>query len=143
MLTHTHSQTYTHTEAYTLIYTLSHKSTPTHTPSCTHTHPHTCPHTYTCAYAYSHILFIYTHAHTFTHHLYTFVVQSVICVQLFATPWTACSTPGFPVFHHFPELAQTQVYIPSKKIRNVKTFVYISSRARHQVQEKAKTKKQI
>ena len=26
-----------------------------------------------------------------------------------ATPWTACNTPGFPVHHRLPELAQTHV----------------------------------
>ena len=31
-------------------------------------------------------------------------------VQLFATPWTACSMPGFPVHHQLPELAQTHVH---------------------------------
>ena len=35
-------------------------------------------------------------------------VQSLSRVWLFATPWTACSIPGFPV-HHLPELAQTHV----------------------------------
>ena len=34
------------------------------------------------------------------------VVQSLSCVQLFATPMDY-STPGFPVLHHLPELAQT------------------------------------
>ena len=37
-------------------------------------------------------------------------VQSLSCVQLFATPWTACSTPGFPVHHQLPELAQARVH---------------------------------
>ena len=36
-------------------------------------------------------------------------VQSLSCVQLFVTPWTACSTPGFPVLHYLPEFAQTLV----------------------------------
>ena len=40
---------------------------------------------------------------------WSFVVQSLSCVQLFVTPWTACSTLGFPVLHHLPELAQTRV----------------------------------
>ena len=35
-------------------------------------------------------------------------VQSLSRVGLFATPWTACSIPGFPV-HHLLELAQTHV----------------------------------
>ena len=37
-------------------------------------------------------------------------VQLLSRVQLFATPWTACSTPGFPVCHQLPELAQTHVH---------------------------------
>ena len=31
-------------------------------------------------------------------------------VQLFATPWTACPTPGFPVLRQFRELTQTHVH---------------------------------
>ena len=38
------------------------------------------------------------------------VVQSLSRVQLFATPWTAGSTPGFPVLHYLQELAQTHVH---------------------------------
>ena len=38
-----------------------------------------------------------------------FAVQSFIHVQLFATPMD-CSTPGFSIFHHLPELAQTHVH---------------------------------
>ena len=34
-------------------------------------------------------------------------VQSLSHVLLFATPWTA-ATPGFPIQHQLPELAQTQ-----------------------------------
>ena len=34
-------------------------------------------------------------------------VQSISWVQLFLTPWTACSTSGFPVHHQLPQLAQT------------------------------------
>ena len=30
--------------------------------------------------------------------------RSLSHIQLFASPWT-CSTPGFPVLHHLPELA--------------------------------------
>ena len=37
-------------------------------------------------------------------------VQSLSHVKLFATPWTACSTPGFPVHHQLPKLAQTHVH---------------------------------
>ena len=36
------------------------------------------------------------------------VVQSLSCVQLFATPWT--NPPGFPVLHHLPEFAQIHVH---------------------------------
>ena len=46
-----------------------------------------------------------------------FVVQSLSCVWLFATPWTACSTLGFPVLHHLPELAQTHVHWVSDAIQ--------------------------
>ena len=38
------------------------------------------------------------------------VVDSLSRVQLFVTPSTACSTPGFPVLHHLPEFAQTHVH---------------------------------
>ena len=34
------------------------------------------------------------------------VVQLLGHVQLFETPWT----PGFPILHHLPELAQTHVH---------------------------------
>ena len=70
-----HRHTHSHTYAYTLIYTRSHKSTTTDTPSCTHTCLHTCPHTYTCAYAHSHILFIYKVPYTriLTHSLTTYI----------------------------------------------------------------------
>ena len=33
------------------------------------------------------------------------------------TPWTACSTPGFPVHHQLPELAQTHVHWVSDTIQ--------------------------
>ena len=36
------------------------------------------------------------------------VVQSLSRVQLFAT--IDCSTPGLPVLHYLPELAQNHVY---------------------------------
>ena len=36
-------------------------------------------------------------------------VQSLNCVQFFATPWTA-ATPGLPVHHQLLELAQTHVH---------------------------------
>ena len=36
-------------------------------------------------------------------------VQLLSCVQLFVTPWTA-GTPGFPVHHQLPELAQIHVH---------------------------------
>ena len=38
-------------------------------------------------------------------------VQSLSDVQLFVTPWTAWSTPGFPVHHLLPELAQFHVHL--------------------------------
>ena len=31
-------------------------------------------------------------------------------MQLFATPWTACSTPGLPVPHHLLKFAQVRVH---------------------------------
>ena len=37
------------------------------------------------------------------------VLQSLSCVWLFATPWTA-ATPSFPVLHHLLKLAQTHVH---------------------------------
>ena len=37
------------------------------------------------------------------------VVQSLSCVWLFCNPMD-CSTPGFPVLHHLPELTQTHVH---------------------------------
>ena len=45
------------------------------------------------------------------------IVQSLSHVRLFATPWTACSTLGFPVLHYLPELAQTQVHWVSDAIQ--------------------------
>ena len=44
-------------------------------------------------------------------------VQLLSHVQLFATPWTACSTPGFPVHHQLLELAQTHVHRVSDAIQ--------------------------
>ena len=41
--------------------------------------------------------------------LLLFFVQSLSGIWLFVTPMD-CSTPGFPVLHHFPELAQTRVH---------------------------------
>ena len=35
-------------------------------------------------------------------------VQALSRVRLFATPWTACSTPGLFVYHELPECTQTQ-----------------------------------
>ena len=37
-------------------------------------------------------------------------VQSLSRVRLSATPGTVCSTPGLPVHHQLPELAQTHVH---------------------------------
>ena len=36
--------------------------------------------------------------------------SSVQLLQLFVTPWTACSTPGLPVHHQLPEFTQTHVH---------------------------------
>ena len=49
----------------------------------------------------------------------TFVVvfQSLIHVWLFATPWTACSIPGFPVLHYLLEFAQIHVHWVSDAIQ--------------------------
>ena len=41
-------------------------------------------------------------------------IQSLSHVQLFATPWT---TPGFPVYHQPPELAQTHIHRAGKAIQ--------------------------
>ena len=41
---------------------------------------------------------------------YSLVVQSLSRVRLFATPWTACSTPGFPVLHYLLKFLQTHVH---------------------------------
>jgi len=40
----------------------------------------------------------------------TFVSHLLSDVQLFETPWTACSTPGFPIHHQLLELAETHVH---------------------------------
>ena len=45
------------------------------------------------------------------------VVQLLSHAQLFATPWTNCSTPGFPVLHHLPEFAQSHVHWVSDSIQ--------------------------
>ena len=37
-------------------------------------------------------------------------VQLLSHVWLFVTPWTACSTPGFPVHHQLLEFTQTHVH---------------------------------
>ena len=42
--------------------------------------------------------------------LHLVVVQSLSHVRLFATPWTACSVPGFPVLHQLLEFAETHVH---------------------------------
>ena len=38
------------------------------------------------------------------------VAQSLSLVWPFATPWTVCSMPGFPVLHYLLEFAQTHVH---------------------------------
>ena len=45
------------------------------------------------------------------------LVQSLSCVRLFATPWTACSTPGLPVYHQLPEFTQTHVHWVSDSLQ--------------------------
>ena len=37
-------------------------------------------------------------------------LQSLSRVQLFATPWTATCTPGFPVLNYLPKFTQTHVH---------------------------------
>ena len=44
-------------------------------------------------------------------------VQALSRVLLFATPWTACSTPGHPAHHQVPELTQTHVHRVSDAIQ--------------------------
>ena len=44
-----------------------------------------------------------------THHC-IISVQLLSCVQLFATPWTACSMPDLPVHHQLPEFTQTHAH---------------------------------
>ena len=46
-----------------------------------------------------------------------FTVQSLSCVLLFATPWTAYSTPGLPVHHQLPEFTQTHIHWVSDTIK--------------------------
>ena len=46
------------------------------------------------------------------------VVQSLSHIWLFPTPWTACRTPGCPVFHYLPEIAQTHVHWVSDAIQS-------------------------
>ena len=45
------------------------------------------------------------------------VVRSLSHVQLFATPWTDCSMPGFPVLQYPLEFAQTHVHWVSDAIQ--------------------------
>ena len=55
------------------------------------------------------ILFNVTHEH-FKMNIQFSSVQSLSCVQLFATPWTATCQAFFPVPYQLPELAQTHVH---------------------------------
>ena len=55
------------------------------------------------------------------------VVQSLSRVWLIANP-IDCSTPGFPVLHHLPELAQTHVHWVSDTIQLSCLIVPFSSR---------------
>ena len=50
------------------------------------------------------VTYIHTHTHT------NIVVQLLSHVQLFATSWTTCSIPGFPILHCLPEFAQAHVH---------------------------------
>jgi len=64
-----------------------------------------CTHTYMCMCMtiYTHIVQVYIYMYQFSS------VQSLSRVWLFATP-VDCSTSGFPVHHHLPELTQTHVH---------------------------------
>ena len=64
-----------------------------------------CTHTYMCMCMtiYTHIVQVYIYMYQFSS------VQSLSRVWLFATPMD-CSTSGFPVHHHLPELTQTHVH---------------------------------
>ena len=46
------------------------------------------------------------------------VVHLLSCVQLFATQWTVCSMPGFPLLHCLWEFAQmsTELVMPSNRL---------------------------
>ena len=48
--------------------------------------------------------------HAFDVNELTIVVQLFSHVQLFVTPWIACSMPGLTVLHYLLEFAQTHVY---------------------------------
>ena len=50
-------------------------------------------------------------SHCLKHNSFWFVVIQLLChILLFASPWTDCSTPGFPILHHLLELAQAHVH---------------------------------
>ena len=55
--------------------------------------------------------------------------------SVLVTPWTGSSTPGFPVQHQLPELAQTQVPWVSDAIRSIKsTHVHwVNSEGREEI----------
>ena len=41
---------------------------------------------------------------------WVFVVQSLSHIRLFATPWTACNTPGSFLLHYLPEFSQIHIH---------------------------------
>ena len=57
-------------------------------------------------YAYHTYIYIYMYIYHYTY-IYTTSVYSLSCLTLFDP--MDCSTPGFPVCHQLPELAQTHV----------------------------------
>ena len=56
-----------------------------------------------------HLLIFFFPIHFLSLSVFSQSVQLLSRVRLFATPMD-CSTPGFPVHHQFPELAQTHVH---------------------------------
>ena len=123
--THTHTLTYsqqshehTHTPLQVLIHTHSHRHIPspaftpcssTLTPSHTHTHIHlqiVRGDSHTCSLTYPD-----PHSHQSNSDLICLICCCLVaksCPTL-CNPMN-CSTPGFPVHHQLPELAQTHVH---------------------------------
>ena len=59
------------------------------------------------------------------HHPCQVVVQSLSHVCFFVTPWTACSTPGFPVLHiswSFLKLMSIELIMPSNHLSTVISY---------------------